>query len=201
MMRTANSNGIRRLGDPRDVSMFKFELEREGVVKFKPIYEAIYLFLKDNGYEHPKGGDKIEDLYWERWVQSGHKEQHIWWRAKKDATPYIRYLIEINFQTLLGSPSEIAHNGKKVKGEFMDLIIRVECLLQWDMDNKLEDGIFQNFKNLFFSKLYKDELNFHKGEVAKMGQNLQKVIKHMLDMHNDESGIEVNWNPQLGYKA
>lgn len=201
MVRTASSApGLRRIGDPRDIEIVNYEVEKEGVVKFKPIYEALHIWLTEHGFSHPvTGDDVIEDLYWERWVPAGHKEQHIWWRVKKDVNEYIRYYFEINYQTLLGSPSEVAYKGKKVKGEFIDFIVRVRGYLQFDINNKFQDSIAWKLRKIFFDKIYKDEMNQHKTEVYNAGMEIQRLLKHMFEMQSDKD-VPVNFNPQMGYK-
>ena len=200
-MRTANTNGMLRIGDNRDVKVFEFEVEREGVMKFKPIYEALHAYLIERGWSHPQSGDeKIEDLYWERWMPQGHKEQHIWWRAKKDINKYIRYFIALNYQTLLVSPADVQHKGKKMKKvEFHDTIIRVQMWLQFDINDLFKNSFAWKFKKVFFSKIYSDEIDEHTSELHEKGLSLQRTIKHLLEMQADKEASRL-FEPPMGYK-
>lgn len=199
-MKTVSTNGVRRIGDERDIQILKYEVEKEGILKFKPIYTAIHTFMTENGYTHPQtGSDKPEDLYWERWVPQGHKEQHVWWRLKKDVNPYIRYFFEINFQTLLAKPSEVAYKGKKVSAEFIDMNVKVEAVLQVDINDTFENSFVGKMKKTFFHKVYKDEVNQHKTDLYNFAMNLQRLVKHMFEMQSDKNA-PVNFEPVLGYK-
>lgn len=200
-MRTETSNGTLRLGDPRDVKIMEFEVEREGIIKFKPIYEALFNFFFEKGFRHPQdGGDKIEDLYWERWMPQGHKEQHIWWRLRKQINPYIHYYVQFDYQTLLVSPAETQHQGKKVKKvEFTDLICRVKIYLQFDLDNKFQKSLAWKLKKTFFNKIYKDEIDQHKSELYNFGMELNRLLKHLLEMQADKPQPE-QFEPKMGYK-
>src|SRR4051812_24617654 len=82
-----------RLGDPRDQLIMSFELEKEDVMKFKPLYEGLYMFFtQEEGWKHPlSDDDKIEDLYMENWPPNGTKEQRLWWRLYKNVNQFIRY--------------------------------------------------------------------------------------------------------------
>ncbi|MBR9700466.1 hypothetical protein GOV11_01210 [Candidatus Woesearchaeota archaeon] len=199
-MLTEPSNGMRRMGDERDIVVVGYEVEKEGIIKFKPVYEAIWTFMKEKGYSHPiTGSENIEDLYWERWMPAGHKEQHIWWRFRKDINKYIGYFVQINWQTLLVSPREVAHKGKKVNAEFIDCIVRFEFILQFDRHDLFKRSLGWKMKRLFFHKIYKDELNKHKQELYDFAMELQRLLKHLFEMQSDIPA-PTNFMPPMGYK-
>jgi hypothetical protein len=192
--------GMRRIGDARDISVIELELEKEDVLKLKPIYEAFHTFLIEEGYEHPVGGDeKIEDLYWERWVPSGAKEQHIWWRVKKDINKYIRYYIQIDWQTLNATKAEVAYKGKKVSGlEKTDVIVRIKCFLQWDMNNLFKDSMVWKFKKAFFNKLYNEEIKKHKQDLERFALKMSDFLKTYFEMTGAD--YPTTFHPKMGYK-
>ena len=153
----------------------------------------------EEGFSHPlSDDDKIEDLYWERWTPSGAKEQHMWWRVKKDVNNYIRHFITINFQTLNVTKSEVAYKNKKVNAEKTDLIIRISCVLQWDINNKFESGLGR-FKKVFFNRIYNQELDQRKIDLHNFGLKLQRLIKNYFEMASDEEA-PVIFFPPMGYK-
>jgi hypothetical protein len=190
--------GLRRIGDPRDILVASLELEREDVMKLKPIIETIYWFFIEEGYSHPQSGDdRIEDLYWERWTPSGAKEQHIWWRLQKRVNKYIRYYFEVNFQTLNVTKAEIAYNEKKVSGEKIDLIIRVKCWLQWDYNNLFEESWVMRMKKTFFNKMYKEEIEQKKSDLESFAAKLDRAIKGWMDMDHTQPPT---FFPRMGYQ-
>lgn len=197
-----DGSGYLRLGKNRDldIKVFEGEIERESLLKFKPIYEAMFLFLTENGFEHPLArNDQIEDFYWERWTQSGAKEQHIWWRVKKDVQPYIRYFYQIDWQTLNVTKSEGAYKGKKISGEKIDLIIRIKAWVQFDYEGKFDNSIIWQFKKAFFGKMYKKELDHHKLALYDFTQDMIRMLKSIMEMTHDE-GYRAQFEPKMGYK-
>ncbi len=198
-LRTAKSNGMLRIGDPRDIQVASFEIEREDNLKFKPIYEALHDFLYELGFKHPHSkDDKFEDLYWERWVPSGAKEQHIWWRMRRDINPYIRYFIELNYQTLNVTKNEVAYKNKKVNLEKNDLILRLRAFVQWDVEDRFET-LGGKIKKVFFHRVYMDELEQHKVELQRTVQRIQGLIKGFAEQSHDLP-VEPNFQPAMGYK-
>jgi hypothetical protein len=192
--------GMRRFDDPRDLPLESLELEKEDVMKFKPIYEAIHMFMMEDGFRHPvSNDDKVEELYWERWIPSGAKEQHIWWRWAKKASPYLRYYVEINFQTLNVSKAEVAYRNRKISGEKIDLIIRIRPVLQWDYDNKLRDSIIEQFKKTFFAKIYNEEIRQRRAELQDTMERLQRLIRGYFEMVSEQPAPMIH-QPPMGYK-
>lgn len=192
--------GLQRMGDPRDIKVLDYELEKEDVLKLKPIYEAFHTFLIEEGYEHPVGNDeKIEDLYWERWVPSGAKEQHIWWRVKKDINDYVRYYFQIDWQTLNATKAEVAYKGRKVGGlEKTDVIIRVKAYLQWDYKDKFQKSMVWKFKKAFFNKMYNEEIKKHKQEIERFAERMSKFLKTYFEMSTGD--YPTTFYPVMGYK-
>ncbi|HIH23973.1 TPA: hypothetical protein HA251_02970 [Candidatus Woesearchaeota archaeon] len=200
-MRTEKTNGMLRIGDDRDIAVMNFELEKEDIMKFKPLYEAMHMFLMEEGYSHPlTNDDKVEDLYWERWTPSGAKEQHIWWRVKKDINPYIRYFVAINFQTLNITKAETAWKNKKINAEKIDCIVRVSCVLQWDMKNKFQKSIAWRFRKAFFNRVYQEEIEARKNDLNNFGMKFQRLIKQYFEMTSEGEYPKIHQDP-MGYKG
>jgi hypothetical protein len=186
--------------ETRDIQMFSFELEKEDVMRFKPIYEAIHQFLMEEGYTHAKTGDDlVEDLYWERWVPSGAKEQHIWWRVAKEFTPYLRHFLIINFQTLNVTKAEVAYKNKKVSGEKTDVTIRAFGYIQWDYNDKFKNSFAWQMRRVFFSKMYSAEYTQKKGDILRFQDKFVRLIKGYFEMVS-ESPTPIIPQPPMGYK-
>lgn len=191
--------GMRRIGDERDILVIELELEKEDVMKFKPVYEALHQFLGEEGFSHPQtGDDKIEDLYWERWNQSGAKEQHIWWRVHKNINKYIRYFVTIDWQTLNVTKAEVAYKNKKVSAEKIDCIVRIKCYLQWDYEDRFKESIGWKMKKVFFNKIYEEELKKHRKELERFALKAQRLVKSYFEMAGGE--YPVMFQPAMGYK-
>jgi hypothetical protein len=198
-LHVTSAPGMRRLGDDRDILVIELEVEKEDVMKFKPVYEALHQYLAEAGFMHPQtNDDKIEDLYWERWVPSGAKEQHIWWRVYKRINPYIRYFVTIDWQTLNVTKAEVAYKNKKVSGEKIDCIVRIKCYLQWDYENKFQESFAWKFKKIFFNKIYEEDLKKQKKELERFALGAQRLVKSYFEMTGGE--FPTMFQPPLGYK-
>jgi hypothetical protein len=199
--------GMLRVGDERDLLVSKFELEKEDVMKFKGLYEAVALFLQEEGYGHAKttslagpGDINWEDLFWERWSPSGAKEQNAWWRvAKYDSNPYIRYFVSISFQMLNVTKAEVAYKNKKVNAERPDLIIRCECWMQWDYDDKFKNSMFGSFTKQFRKYFYHEEWEQKRKDFERFSWRMQRLMRTFLEMAVDQEA-PVGLFPPLGYK-
>ena len=189
-----------RIGDDRDIQVAQFEIEREDVLKFKPLYEALHDQLYELGFTHPHSNDdKFEDLYWERWTPAGAKEQHIWWRMRKDINPYIRYFIELNYQTLNATKTEVPYKNKKATVEKIDLILRLRAFLQWDIEDRFENSVAGRLKKLFFNRLYVDEIEQHKIDLLQLVEKIRGLIKGFVEQTH-ETPVDPNFQPVMGYK-
>lgn len=192
--------GMLRIGDSRDIPVLEFELEKEDVMKFKPLYEALHQFLAEEGFTHPQTkDDRIEDLYWERWIPSGAKEQHVWWRVHKEINPYVRYFVAIHQQTLNVTKAEVAYKTKKVNAERIDYIIRIKFWLQWDYHNKFENSLAWKMKRIFLNQIYDAELKQRKKDLEDFGMRMKALIKYYFEM-TAERDYPVQLHPPMGYK-
>ena len=195
--------GFFRPGDKRDILVMQFELEKDNPIKIKELYAALHQHLSSDGWSDPESGDdKWESLYWERILENGFKEHHVWWRLVKqpiDGNKYFRWACKIDIQSLLVRPGEIAYKGKKKKVEMADLIIRAWFFLQIDPHNMFENSILKSIQHSFRKELYKDETDQQLDELFEYGSKIQDWLKRFQDM--EVSGERMtHFHPEGGYK-
>jgi|GEM_PF-6210474 len=200
VLNVPTGNKMLRIGDKRDILVREFELEEDDLVKFKPMYESAFFFFTEEGFRHPQDGtDKIEDFYWERWTPTGAKEQHVWWRMYKDITPVIRWFVIVNFQTLNMTKKETQWKGKKIDGEKTDVVIRVKCYIQFDINDTLKNSVVWKIRRTFFNKIYYNEMEQAKENLKKFSVKIERFFKQYLEMIPDQEAPVDFWAPR-GYK-
>lgn len=198
-----NKGGFLRPGDSRDIKVMQFELEKDNPTKIKELYAALHGQFSEDGWKDPESGDNNwESLYWERILENGFKEHHVWWRLVKQPIPgnnYFRWACKIDFQSLLVRDGEIAYKGKKKKVQMADLIIRVWFFLQLDPDDMFKDSILKTLQYSLKKELYKDEIDSQMGALSEYGNKIQRWLKTFQDMEV-EGERETHFHPEGGYK-
>lgn len=185
------TGGFLRPNDDRDRFVTEFEVEVVIPMKVKPLYTALHDNLNEDGWVDPvDGGDKFESLYWERILDNGMKEHHIWWRMVKypnqrsQGFGQTRWACKVDFQTLAMKPTEIAYKGKKVKADSVDLIIRMWFYVQWDWENKFKDSWIKGLQHRFQNQLFRRELDHEKDKLLKEAAKIHRYIKTHLDLED-----------------
>jgi hypothetical protein len=201
-MRVEKFNGIRRIGDPRDILVTSWELENETIQVFKPMYRALHDYLKENGWEHPLSGDDvIEDLYWERWGPSGLKEQWAWWRCAQDKNQYVRWLVLLEWQTLFVKADQaITYKGKKAPGkvERINLKCMATFYLQFDINDLFKNSIAWKFKKAFFNRMYIQEMEQHRSDLYERAHKIEALVKRLMVLESDWDHPVLQYGP-FGY--
>jgi len=199
--------GFLRPGDKeRDIYVTSFEIEVITNMKVKPFYKALHNNLATDGWGDPTdGGDKFESLYWERILEDGFKEHHVWWRLVKyphdrgTGKGFSRWACKVDFQTIAVKGTEIAYKGKKKKVENADFIIRCWFWVQWDFNDLFKKSFIKSLQQRFQRQLFKDELEQEKENLTKVATKLQRYIKTYLDLE-DIGEQPPTFEPQSGYK-
>ncbi len=180
----------------------KFEIEADKVFHLKNLYKRIFEFLNfEEGFVDPQdGSEKFERLYYEMDIGGGATNHYIWWRMKKcpDDSKYFMYFIKLDYQTLVMKSTEVMHEGRKVKTNKGDVIIRVTTYLVLDYQNLWDKHpILKRMSKRFRLKWYKDKIEYHEDELAKLTSRLRAEIKRYLDMHTAE-GTRESQTPKGG---
>lgn len=184
--------------DPNDSLTWEianFEVEKEDVFHLKNLYKMIQEWLDLNFFysvdqstiaSDPRSRDKnIETLYFQRILQDGKSEHHIWWRVHKipRQNKYYKYYMKLDFQTLNMGTKEVTIRGEKIKTNQGDIIIRCKCYLVIDYNHEWRNHWFlKHFQRLFLQYIYKKQIDYLKTDVWLTTYKLQDVIKQYLNM-------------------
>ena len=161
----------------------KFEVEYDEILNLKELYKLVYEWCEQWGYKSIAPGEP-EMLYMELVGGNGAKNHHIWWRYKRDDTNYFRNFLKIDFQTLNVNSVEIMMNGKKVKTNKGDIILRVEGWLMLDYNDQWKKtSILRILDKWFVKRWYKKRIESYKKELWFEVYNLQDNIKQYLDLN------------------
>ncbi|MFH1072038.1 MAG: hypothetical protein V1743_01260 [Nanoarchaeota archaeon] len=191
-----------RPGNERDILAARWEIEHEEVFHLKNLYKVMFEWLLEEGYSDMfiKGNNNFENLYYERILQGGDKEHHIWWRCQlvPSDNGYYRYVLKIDFQTLTMGTKEIMHQGMKFKTYEGDLILRCEAWIQLDYKNEWENHwLLKYFDEAYRKRLYKKNVEIYKQDLYNTAYRLQTFVKEFLML---KSPIEMPhpFHPQKG---
>ncbi|MFH1589096.1 MAG: hypothetical protein ABIB43_00835, partial [archaeon] len=158
----------------------------EDVFHFKHLYRLAHEFLEENEWEDPEGGDKWEYFYFERIIPvSNLREHRIWWRVQyiPHESQYIRYLMKIDFRTLMMKSHEVVVDNQKYKTWKGDLILNCECWLQLDYQNKWsEHWLLKHLEKFFWERIYKKYWEAHKLEAYNKAYEFNNELKRFLKM-------------------
>ncbi|MFH1174030.1 MAG: hypothetical protein V1725_02795 [archaeon] len=172
-----------RKGDERDILVTKFEIDVDDVFHLKNLYKTIYEWTKIEGWKAADGNGEPEMLYWERRTQV--TEHQIWWRfmMKPDNNTYFTYFLKIDYQTLAMGGTEVPYDGKKIKSNKGEVILRVQAWLLVDPDNKWDDATFlKQIERIFRKRIYKQQIEDYKKRLEIITERLRNTIKTYLQL-------------------
>jgi len=179
----------------------EFEIEREDVFHLKNLYKLIHEWFMMNGFVSiDSNDDKVETLYFQRILDNGNSEHHIWWRLHKipGGNNYYKYYVRFDFQTLNMGKGEVVVKGKKVKTNSGDVIMR--CKTYVILDYKQEwrkHPILKTFHGWWRRYFYKKHFDFIKTDLWVTTYKLQDVIKQYLNLKNPYE-MQKPFNPEGG---
>jgi hypothetical protein len=171
-----------RKGDERDILVTKFEIDVEDVFHLKNLYKMIYEWAKIEGWKTDGEGEP-EILYWERRGQV--TEHQIWWRyiMNPDNNAFYKYYLKIDYQTLGMTSLEVPYDGKKVKSNKGELILRVQAWMITDPNNAWENAPFlKQLEKMFRNKIYKQQIEEYKKRLELTAERLRNQIKTYLQL-------------------
>ncbi len=175
----------------------KFEVEYEDILNLKELYKTVFEWTEQWGFKSV-GNGQPEFLYMELVGGNGAKNHHVWWRFKRDDSNYFRNFLKIDFQTLNVASVELMLNGKKVKTNKGDIIIRVEGWLMLDYKEEWKNNSLLSFFDKWFVKRwYKKSIEAQKKELWFEVYNLQDTIKQFLDV-NTRHDLPHAFKPKKG---
>lgn len=179
----------------------EWEIEHEDIFHLKNMYKSIYQWFQENEYtsfdEHED--DKYETLYFQKQNDSGMSEHHIWWRTQKkpNDSDYVKYVICLDYQTLIMQKTKIDYKGHKMSTNQGDVILRCRSFVMLDYNRKWRDHWFLSIMQRWFWRyLFRDQWLTHKETVWSETYSLQNHIKQFLELKTASERPE-SWFPDM----
>ena len=187
-------------GSPPDVRAAEFEIEYEDVFHLKNLYKRIYDWFISEGWRAADTGEPkdFEVLYSDR-TRGEATEHHMWWRAYKDQSRFIRYFLKVDIQTLNMRKTEVIHKGHKFGTNRGDVIIRVVSYVQIDYNNEWEKHpVLKYFKDIFRRRMYLDNIQKEKRDLYLSTYRLHTTIKQYLQFKPTTQDWGRSFHPEKG---
>jgi hypothetical protein len=192
--------------DPTDelhnIEVAEFEIEHEDVFHMKNLYKLIHDWFQLHEFKSVDDNDpeKFETLYFERILQNGNSEHHIWWRAHfiPKGNKYYKYFLKLDYQTLNMGKHEATVNGKKMKTNKGDVIFRCRAYLMLDYNKEWRNhSILKMFDHFFIKRIYKKQIDFLRTDLWLKTYKLHDVIKQYMELKTSREMPE-SFHPPLG---
>ena len=164
-------------------------LKYKGVFDFDNLFETIYDWLLQHGYEVQ------EKVFKHKIPTPKGAEQEIEWVAWKLVTHYIKYYFTIEFKIMDLKEVEIVKDDQKLTKSFAKIRIRITAEVRDDWQKIWQGSKFIERLGWFFkSKLYFfDVAVLHEDKLAYRIYELQSAIKASLDMESKYNAFERRW--------
>lgn len=179
----------------------EFEIEHEEAFHLKNLYKLLFEWFEINNFTSlDNSDDKIETLYWQRVLENGNLEHHIWWRTHliPNKNKYYKYFLKLDYQTLNMGKHKVQHKGQQLSTNKGDVIIRCKAYVMLDYTGKWrEHSILKMFEKWFIKRLYKKQIDFLKTDLWLKTYKLQDTIKQYLKLKNP-SQMPKPFHPEQG---
>ena len=160
----------------------RFRVKWKDIFNVKQFYRALHEWSNEYHYvDLEDRQDHYETLYLERIGHFGEKELWVRWRWIKSLNEYFMYHIDLDFHYLYLLPTEIIHEGKKLKKDMYkgEVEVWVTALLEWDWQAQWEKHWFlRYFSKIFPERIFRKSItDEHKLELYREAYILQNFIK------------------------
>lgn len=181
------------------------EINYEDVFHYKQLYRNMHDWFKEDNYKDAYGdSDHWETLYWERVLQTGGKDHHLWWRlirlpeGENPKNPFIQYYIKIEFRALNMKQVEVVVKGKRVKTNKGELSILIKAYLLIDPYKKFRNHwLLKHFINVLLDKTYKRRIEAARDDLKEKIEEIVEKIKQYLELVTPKPTMKL-FHPEKG---
>lgn len=157
--------------------LFTSKVKHSGKFDFKELYNTLYSWLVDEGY------DVEEQQYKENIGPGGEKEIEVEWEATKKISDYFKNMIKIKWQLMRLSSEEVEVGGIKRKMNKGMIEISVSTILVKDYDDRWTGKPILKFLRTLYEKyLIPARINQYEGKLIGDGDELIAQIKAFLQL-------------------
>lgn len=173
----------------RCVQAARFRVKWKDVFNVKEYYKAIHDWSEEYQWEDMEDDtDHYETLYFEKIGVFNDKELWIRWRWQKlpYKNSYFKYHIDLDFHYLYLVPTEVVHEGKKLKKDIYkgEVEVWITALIELDQEGKWsKHPLMRYFNKLFPQRIMRlDIFEEHRRELYREAYILQNFIKQWLKL-------------------
>jgi len=155
-------------------NVFKGKIKDSTIFDFKELYEFMYHWLVDEGY------DVIEKKYTEKMDARG-KELEIEWNAYKKVSDYFRFRINVRWYINSLVDVEVEENGKKRKMNKGTIEIKFAADLEKDYEHRWENNPIAKFlRNVYDRYVIRGRIEYYEGRIFSETDELIAQVKSFL---------------------
>lgn len=156
--------------------LFDTKIKHKGVFNFSDLYNLMYDWLADEGY------DTNEKSYKET-VSSAGKELKIEWVAYRKVSDYFRFVIKVTWLIIGMTNVEIEVDGTKQPSNKGYIEIKVSSVLEKDYESRWESRPFFKFLRTLYDKyLIPARIEQYEGKLLGEMDELLAEIKAFLSL-------------------
>ena len=150
------------------------KVKYNGIFNFKDVYQFIFRWLIENGYE------VTEDKYQEE-IQGEEKKIDIGWNAKLTISDYFQYEIKLSYRILNLKKIEADKDGKRVKTNSGTFELKIAGFLAKDYENTWEKNpMMKFFRGVYDRYIVEGIINKYKKKIREDVDELLEDIKGYL---------------------
>ena len=127
---------------PEDHKLPRIFFKKRAILDFDRIYKAVFMWLQDRKYQ-----DIQEDLYKLK-IEEGEWEIH----GEKRISDYVKYRVDVKFQTWEMRDVEVVKNERKVKLTSTKLKVYVDGKVITDYQDILGGSKFKEWLRTFYER-------------------------------------------------
>lgn len=126
--------------------LFESKIKHKGIFDFKELYNVLYTWLVDQGY------DVNEKSYKENIGAGGAKEVEIKWVAYRKISDYFRFVLKVEWRIIGLSNVEVEIEGVKTPMNRGNAEIKVSSVLEKDYESRWENRPFFKFLRTLYDR-------------------------------------------------
>ncbi len=166
-----------------EVIPFGYKIKSSGKTIFDmhELYKALIYWFEYNHYEWKETSFLNEEQ------PGGGKHIEITWECIKNVSPYINFVIKLEFLLFLGDV-EIEMNGKKIKKDIGSVEVRTGATIIKGESWEKSKGI-TFLRNVYERYLIRERIENYKKDLYTEAHKLYDEIKAFLEMHRYKENV------------
>jgi len=154
--------------------IYKEKLAQVGYWNYTEVYNMLYNWLKDHGYN-------LQEYNYKEKLSGGGKEIMIGWDATRKVTDYFQYKISLDWHILGMKDAEVEIDGKKEKTNKGELEIVFKGTIIKDYESRWEDKPIHKFlRGVYENYIIRTTIDEYEADIEDETKNLISDLKAFL---------------------